>query len=169
MLALAAGPAAGCAIDGPPPGWRDARIAVGADCSFTEAGSTYELPISGRAAVDLGDGRIGQRLESSGYCTQSEFLLVVDCNRREMISITGVEYGNDLTGGFSVDQLYAPRGAIRLSRRPSVGQLVSIAERAGYEYRLGLPEFIDDLGRRNRPDPFCGCRLFYPDSPGASE
>jgi hypothetical protein len=165
--ALAPSLAAGCELSEPPAGWRDARIAVGADCSFTEAGHTFHLDGSGPAPKDLGGGRIGQRWTWATNCGAREELVVVDCTTREAIGIEGRPYEQGTIGGTSVDLLYAPKGPIRLTARSTVPALAAIASAAGLTAWTDVSARLRDLKPRNRPDPYCGCRLFYPDSDGA--
>jgi hypothetical protein len=169
--AIACLPALAAACAGPvaPDGWKDARVSVGPDCSYSGAGSEYGFDILAGKAVDIGGGRIGQRVTEEGACSSNQYLLVVDCNDGGMIGIGGVPYGNELSGGLSVKLLQAPHGAIRLTATTTVADLVAVARANGYSYWQDVPERIAKMKRRNRPDPACGCRLFYPDSESGKE
>jgi hypothetical protein len=48
-----------------------------------------------------------------------------------------------------------------------VADLATVAERGGLTYWTDVTERLRGMKPRNRPDPYCGCRVFYPDSDGA--
>ena len=157
-----------------PANWRDAPVKVGADCSFAQAGETHYGYLSGNAPLDVGNGRIGQRwLHDNGPCASGESLVVADCNTMEIVRISGqldpknpivMSGGGEMT---SVDHLYPPMGKIRLTTSTTVGDLIVTAEREDYDYVTNVMGYLAKLKPRNRFDPFCGCKLFYPDSVGA--
>jgi hypothetical protein len=160
----------GCVIDEVPAGWRDPPISVAPDCSFTEAGQGYYDAYSGAAAKDNGNGLVYQTFSRAGGCPgTTETLVVVDCNSREMIEIRGKEYPAADGFGYSVGDILAPKGAIRLNARTTIAKLEATSKRRGYDYGLDLLQRLGELRKRNRPDPYCGCRLFYPDSAGAKD
>lgn len=172
-FALMASPALACSIPPKPAGWTDKPVRIGGDCSFKGAEETHYGYLKGNAPVDLGGGRIGQRwLHDSSPCTSGESLIVADCQSLEIVRVFGQPDPTSLEiagvgHSTSVDYLYAPKGKIRLSQKTSVGQVASMAQRAGYQYQTNVTGFIARLQPRNRFDPFCGCKRFYPGSTGA--
>jgi hypothetical protein len=159
-----------CVIDEAPDGWRDPPIAVLPDCAFSEAGQGYYDVFDGTAARDLGNGLVHQTYSQTGQCPgTSETLVVVDCNTREMVQILGKEYPAADGFGHSVKGILAPKGAIRLNARTTIAKLAATAERRSYDHWRDVVGRLAYLKVRNRPDPYCGCRLFYPDSAGGSE
>jgi hypothetical protein len=169
-LGLAPSLAAACVIDETPSDWRDPPISVLPDCAFSEGGQAYMAFFDGSAAKDMGNGLIYQTYSQASQCPgTSETLVVVDCNTREMVEILGEEYPAADGFGHSVKGILAPNGAIRLNRRTTIAKLMATAERKGYEHWQDVLGRRDWLKARNRPDPYCGCRLFYPDSAGAKD
>jgi len=159
-----------CVIDMPPPDWRDPPISVRSDCSFSDAGQGYFDFFVGSEARDLGNGVVHQTYSQTGQCPgTSETLVVVDCTTGEMVEILGKEYPAADGFGHSVKDILVPKGAIRLNARTTIAKLVATSERRGYEYWRDVTSRRDYLNPQNRPDPTCGCRLFYPDSAGGSE
>lgn len=159
-----------CVIDVPPPHWRDPPIAVLPDCAFSEAGQGYFDFFDGTAARDLGNGLITQTYSKTGQCPgTSETLVVVDCTTGEMIEILGKEYPAADGFGHSVEGILAPKGTIRLNARTTIAKLAATSERRGYDHWRDVTSRLGYLNAQNRPDPTCGCRLFYPDSAGGSE
>lgn len=157
-------PVPACVVGVAPEGWQDPPIRIAADCSYTEGGSEFGDNVSSGPAIKIGGGLIGHRLGSTVACTSVGTLLVVDCNSGETISIQGQEYGDELSGGYSVDLLYPPQGAIELTANTTVAELAAISEREGYNYWLNAREYMARRAPQNRADLGCGCRLFYPQS-----
>lgn len=158
-----------CVVDVAPEGWQDPPIQIAADCSYIEGGSDFGDKESSGPAINIGGGVIGNRLSSTAACTSIGTPLVVDCNSGETISIQGREYGDDLSGGYSVDLLYPPQAAIELTANTTVPELAAISEREGYNYWLNSGEYVARRAPLNRADLGCGCRLFYPDSAMATQ
>lgn len=178
-IALACMPGAllSCAIATYEPGHVVPPISVGADCSFTVPGPvTIYTDITGAAPVNIGGGRIGQRVTRGFGCGYDEEIWIVDCNSAEMIGIAGPQLA-DMNDSRRADLLYPPEGALRLSPETTVADIAAVAAREGYDHwrditlhlaethRASHPEIV----RTGRPDPACGCRIFYPDSALASQ
>jgi hypothetical protein len=168
-----AGMAHACLPPERPAFWYDKPITIAADGSFTNGGDSYSYDFVGRPVVDLGGGRIGQRLRYNSFCGYAEQLLVVDCNTTEIIVVDGrvdPENPDDFGGGPSttIDMLYPPNGNIRLTRAITVSDLVQIARSEGYEFETDLLVAFGGGKKKNRYDPFNGCKIFYPDSAGAA-
>lgn len=67
----------------------------------------------------------------------------------------------------------APVGKIRLSGKTQLTDLQKVAERNRYPYDIlpyeaVEPRVADGVDAKKYVDPFCGCRLHYPESKGAS-
>ncbi|MCX7299744.1 MAG: hypothetical protein NTX73_05075 [Rhodobacterales bacterium] len=168
-----AGMAHACEGPKPPLFWYDEPITIAADGSFTNGGEIFGFDLVGRPVVDIGDGKIGQRLRREGLCRIQEQLLVVDCNTTEIIVVDGrvdPDHSLDLGMGRSttIDMLYPPYGKIRLTRAITVSDLVQIARSEGYEFETDLLVAFGGGKKKNRYDPFYGCEIFYPDSAGAA-
>lgn len=151
---------------------RDRRIQVGADCSFENAAerdaSAYYI---GGAAVDLGGGRIAQRLTGGYSCFSGEELMMVDCATSEVVTFQGrADLETEFVAGMGarlISLIQAPHGPIALTATTTVADAIAMARSGDVEADLGLLVEISQMRRRNQFDPFCGCALFYPDLPGA--
>jgi hypothetical protein len=152
---------------------RDRRIQVGADCSFENAAerdaSAY---FTGRAAVDLGDGRVAQRLTEGYTCFAEERLMMVDCATSEVVTFDGrddleTEYAAG-AGARLISLIQPPHGPVALAPGVDIPQAIGMAQSGGIAFSQTLLNDIASMRTRNRFDPFCGCALFYPDLPGAS-
>lgn len=148
----------------------DHPIKVGDQCEYSLA-SEYDRDMyaTGQPVVDIGSGKIGQRHEAGHACSAGESLMFVDCNTAEMITIGGIYLVNDGAAPTvqSVTALQtAGGGPIALRPETTVAELVKIADNNGFEYRTDA-EMYSNVEKRNRVDPFCGCKLYYPSSLGA--
>jgi hypothetical protein len=158
-----------CVIDEAPPGWRDEPVQVNPDCSYTNGGQTFNNQIDGSAAVKVGNGLIAYEVTDYNACGYFEHLVVVDCNSGQMIGIDGRPWEDGTFGGTRASLLYPPKGAIRLNSKTTIDKLVQVAERKGYTYWQDIEARLRALKKKNRPDPTCGCALFYPESAGAKQ
>jgi len=158
-----------CELAEQPAGWRDEPIKVGADCSYENAGASFNNPRSGSAAVKVGNGLIAYEATESNACGYNEHLVVVDCNSGKMIGIEGRGWENGTFGGTRASLLYAPKGGIRLNDKTTLDKLADVSKRRGYTYWTDVAARIGALKPRNRSNPYCGCKLFYPDSAGAQK
>lgn len=150
-------------------GWK--RMSVGDDCSFQNGGRTKFGFYSGQAVVDIGGGRIGQRLTTGDACTPREYLFFMNCGSGEGIVIVG-QYDDREPGivgmsSYSIDLIQKPIGPIGLTSRSTVQELGEIAVSNHYQYTVDLSEFFSRSESRKRIDYSCGCNLYYPDTPGA--
>ena len=147
-------------------------VVVEQQCRTTNVG-VYDGWSLGPAS-DLGNGRIQQVIEESNLST----VLLSDCNTREATILRGVgTVGEETSCGPSV--LYAPvtgeQAPMSLSVGSNLRELVELAAAHGitednpndffftFETRMG----DKPVGRKDRFDLLCGCKLFYPDSAGA--
>lgn len=154
----------------------DKPIKVSEDCSFSRAGDGWADTLSGTKATDNGVGRVGQRWISGG-CGNYESIVIADCNSREIIRVSGLctprhkdDEGIKLSRFVtSATLLFPPHGELRLNSKTVFGDVVRMSQDNGYKYTTAVSEQIAAMRRRNRIDPFCGCKIFYPDSAGAKQ
>lgn len=138
--------------------WQNERVLQKEDCSFVNGGD--QDWIEGGASVDLGNGFVGQNIERS--------VNVVDCNNRTGINISGPVVGMTSCGpSIDVDKIWPlPPGLV-----PKVeGRLAELAIRASRRdlaVQYDLNERFKADRRKDRFSQLCGCKLYYPDSPGA--
>ena len=173
-FALACAPVvlSACEIAAYEPGHVVPPITVGSDCSFVVPGAvTLNTDITGTAPVNIGGGRIGRRATRGFGCGYDEAIWIIDCNSAEVIGIAGPQ-SNDMNFSRRAALLYPPEGTLRLSPETTVPDIAAVAAREGYDhwrdigthlretYRASHPE----IARTGRPDPACGCRIFYPHS-----
>lgn len=164
-------------------------VQTGADCAFRNGG--LEDDLSAGPAVDRGNGWVTQRLMPEAL-DGAEKLLVVNCNAREAISLAvdyapidpqnytkdlvedgcnGLQY--DASWGPQYPSVVAPEGPMDLAAFADVSAVVQGARHAGLVVDTRLAALLrDDFGRKYQPkdriDLLCGCKLFYPESAGAS-
>ncbi|WP_371169107.1 hypothetical protein [Aliiroseovarius sp. 2305UL8-7] len=149
------------------------------NCSFT-GGGRDDLTI-GRAAKDLGNGIVFQVVETDGF----EQAVATDCRTKQQLSFFGADL-EDETVHFSCSEvvpskLNAPfsSGKFKLAAGKSLADLKSYAVKQGYmwtdfDWNFGLsavpgyPPRKTTLAKKDRPDFYCGCKLHYPDTPGAA-
>jgi len=151
--------------------WRDKPIKILSDGSFTEAEESSLSSLSGKAPIDIGKGKIGQRITFSGPCDFVEYLLVVDCFSLETIVIEGLpnpEVINEYSSP-EIFRLYPPHGKIRLTKSVTVAELAAISAAEGYEYETDLQKALGVKKKKNAYNPFAGCKVLYPDSLGATQ
>ncbi|MFQ6552852.1 hypothetical protein AAD018_010980 [Aestuariibius insulae] len=162
-----------CSFTRPPPEWQQQlssqSVAVGLSCSFENAGLTDH--ISAGPAKDLGSGQIYQRVNDQSY-----FVMFADCNTREATLLWGPPTPSaveDSCGYYDGYEALVGDDAI-LSRTTggNLHEFVAAAKDLGAT-ELNPIKYLNEtpsgkpVWRRDRIDLLCGCRIFYPDSPGA--
>ncbi len=168
-LAVAAGvllatPALACS---PAPMQPSTVAKKGEACSVTHTVSEYETAALSKV-TRLEGGFLLQETYEGNACNGESSLVVTDCNSGEAM-LLGPQIFDLMMGGTTgkMDEL-----AEDLTLRAAAGNLtLDAAEKAGT--KVGMPAFaraktadrIKMLGRSFRLD--CGCKLFYPGSPGA--
>jgi hypothetical protein len=170
FIALLHGTASHACTMSMPPIWLDMPILIMQDGSFKWAGEELWDSKEGSAPFDVGNGKVGQKLyRGDGNCNQMEFLLVVDCISVEHIVIEGLDDQKGLISPYStsVDLLYPPKGKIRLTESVTISDLAEVSGDEGYTFTTDLQSALETKKKRNRYNPFNGCKIFYPDSPGA--
>ncbi len=171
-------------------------IEVLPDCSFEDADyysydnkSFLENGIGGRPTKNFGNGRVTQRLYAYG-CGTTEYLFFMDCTAAEAVVIAGEEDPSAIeSDGYYVPDvliryIQPPFGAISIKPDSTAQGLLEIAISNGYQVSTNASEFVDSglllssgaakpklpgdyNSRADIYDIHCGCRLFYPGSPGA--
>lgn len=151
-------------------------------CAFVNAG--IDDNESGGDAFDLGNGRIAQLMNGHDYMA-----LIVDCNASEATMLRGdVLPDRSISVCITDHDIFEPVvGAdadLSLSAGESLAELVNLAAAVGWlasdpEWSLNTYPWDerDAQGQRinapvwprDRVDLLCGCRIFYPDSPGAQQ
>lgn len=160
------------------------RVSVLPDCSFENAGPTFRFEpgeryksdpndnTHGEAAKDQGFGKVSQITVYGAPCYTSESLVISDCSTKESISISGSTPGPDHIGfsGHSyslIEYSIAPKGPLRLPTSQPLSDYVELARKHKiwvYEDAVAMQA---SWKQKDRFDPFCGCKLFYPESRGA--
>lgn len=150
----------------------DRKVRVGAQCEYSMA-TQYDRDMyaTGRPVVDIGGGKIGQRHEEGHACSAGEALMFVDCTSAEVITIRGrylVNNGAAPTVQSVTALQKAGGGPIALGPQTTVAELARISDKHQFEYTLGADTYAS-VEIRNRIDPYCGCKLYYPGSAGAQK
>jgi hypothetical protein len=170
LAILLASPAGACVIDAYEDGHAIPAITTGPDCSYTLPGpEAFNTDISATGAVDLGGGRVGQRITRGFGCGYDEFVQVVDCNSRSGVILFGVRV-EDMNQSRRADLLYDRNGGgLRLTPETEIIDILAVAVREGYDYQSNLNTWLDEIAPWGRPNLFCGCQVFYPGSAGATQ
>jgi hypothetical protein len=152
---------------------RNQRVQVFQDCRF-ENGLEHDK-FQGGAAGDAGRGIIAQglRFSEGGPLKQA---IVVDCNTKKVAWLGGpiTEQGPTTCGWDYIERapLLKPEGVLDLREGANFEELLSIAKSLNVSVEVAPDTFTPKSQRnsvklRDRVDPFCGCKIFYPDSAGA--
>ncbi len=147
-------------------------VAVDRRCRMINGGAYDDQRLG--EAVQLDDGRFFQVINEN-----SAKVLLGDCNTREVTILLGPEtiIGETSCGPQAV---YAPlvgdQAPFSLNAGKDLHELVDVAAAAGarelnpntqfFEFSINLTE-THKVGRGDRFDLLCGCKVFYPNSPGA--
>jgi hypothetical protein len=150
-------------------------VAVDPQCRTINAGVYDALSLG--PAINLGNGRIQQVL---GGSDQSRVLLA-DCNTRELTILQGTEtvIGEDSCGPTSIYADLAGEDAMMsLDGGANLHELVDMAAARGvteinpreyfFMFSKAWESELHAVGRKDRFDLLCGCKLYYPESAGAS-
>jgi hypothetical protein len=151
------------------------RVAVDRQCRAINVG-VYDGRSLG-PATDLGNGRVQQVLDE----TNESQVLLADCQTREVTILQGTatEAGETSCGmAYSYGAVTGDNAPMSLSVGANLHVLVDLAVAQGmteidpvdYFFRFTSNEGSGQaVGRKDRFDLLCGCKLFYPDSPGAQK
>jgi hypothetical protein len=128
------------------------------DCSFVNGGEYDHL--SGEAAIDLGNGRIGQKISGSQF-------LVVVCNAKQAVVLKGVrvETVESSCGPYDILELdaYLPPGKkFDFHAGDDFSGFLKYANGFGMQYSENLDESLGMGRSRDHVNLLCGCEIFYP-------
>lgn len=125
--------------------------------------------IEGGPIQDLGNGRIGQKITSGDGCDVYEKLLFVDCNAMEGILMSGQSVELWVSGGTyqSIAEIQYPKGPIGFTKDTTVAKVEAIAKKHDIHVTRELYAHYSYMAEKKRYNPYQGCKIFYPDSPGA--
>lgn len=159
-----------CSVLSPPLFKIDKAISVAADGSFENAGEVDNYgAYYGKPIVDVGNGRVGQRIIQAWGCSSGQTLLFVDCTTKEMIQVSGTHTDDMVPAGHiasSITEIQYPKGPIRLTKM-SVSEVAAVAKKHDYTFSVDVMGELGKMRKKNRYDPFMGCKIFYPESIGA--
>jgi hypothetical protein len=151
------------------------RVAVDRQCRTINVGVYDDWSLG--PATDLGNGRVQQVLEE----TKQSQVLLADCNTREVTILQGAkaEFIETSCGRlYSYSPVTGDNAPMSLSVGADLHELVDLAAAQGmteidpndYFFSFRSNEGRGQAVRRkDRFDLFCGCKRFYPDSPGAQK
>ncbi|WP_282119189.1 hypothetical protein [Ruegeria atlantica] len=186
VLSMNSGSALACTVTAVNEGWK--KLEVETSCAFKNAGHGRHYSFSGEPVVDFGNGRVGQRLISGDLCHSRQNLYFPDCSLGESIIITGKRIGPLKTDGeietensgpktlsapnstkVSHELTLEPLGPVRISAQTTVTEVLDIATKNNYRATFLISEFFQAFAptTHRHLDSACGCKLYYPDSPGA--
>jgi hypothetical protein len=126
--------------------------------------------VSGNKPTDIGSGRVGQKITAGSGCGSAEYLLFMDCTNGEAIRVAGAPDENyNIAGAYlaAIRLIQPPYGPIALRATTTVVEVEAIARANDYEYTRDVMADVNNMIRPQRYDPFIGCKIFYPESPGA--
>ncbi len=155
------------------PNWfRDALgrapMTTGDQCRFENAGN-WRWTTEGGPVTAFGGSLVAQKLTTFG-CGKDEEIRVSDCETGELVTFFGTTCGGPiLTIPFSTVECFdGTDGLLQMSQSSTLSQLAESAERNGVQFRSEtISEQFEDFPINRRPKANCGCKLYYPDSPGA--
>lgn len=151
-------------------------VVVDADCSMTNVGLLDDIALG--PAFDAGQGRVYQIHKSDpGAEGFPSSMFVTDCNALLVTYLEGPidEDFPETTCGPRYrlhTALTGPNGIVTLGEGKDLYGLEAAVLAAGGRTRnpnevFNTTPWGDPVWRRDRVNFTCGCRLFYPDSPGA--
>ncbi|WP_298292631.1 hypothetical protein [uncultured Litoreibacter sp.] len=144
---------------------RNRRTAVAQDCSFKYAGDQDFF--SGYPAIDLGRGRIGQEI-FPGFLGH-EFV-VADCTTSEVVAIAPPDIpGTETSCGFDTDVSVVTPPKAKYDNRSEMSDIVADARSRGLNVNLAIQAINNRFKKRDQVNLFCGCKIFYPESIGATQ
>lgn len=140
-----------------------------ADCSFVNAGKGQFGVGHGGPPVDLGGALVAQAVDFGAHaCSVSESLIVTDCAAHELIILEGGQPSeNALSHHNSVKALQPPQGPIALRKLGSIKAIEKVSQLNGVEFTQDFSSWLVSRKQLRKFDPYCGCKLYYPDSAGA--
>ena len=147
------------------------RVKTNPDCSFRRAGKTMEDVGEGQPALDIGNGRVSQVVSFGEHsCMVDEFLIVQDCGTGDTVMLRGlIDPANDGGTGIqhSVRMLAERVAPLSFNEAVSLDAMSARAQQVGSSVSADVKDFLMPFRKKDRFDPNCGCKLFYPESTGA--
>jgi hypothetical protein len=155
------------------PSWfRDALgrapLSVGDQCDFANAGG-WRWTAKGGPITAFGDSLVAQKVTTLS-CARDEEIWVADCQTGEVVTFLGTLCrGPASTAPYSTVRCFdGVGGLLKMSQSSTLSQLVKAAEESEITMKTGtISDQFGDFPFNRRPNPACGCKLYYPDSPGA--
>ncbi len=143
-------------------------LSVGERCEFENAGS-WKSPLEGGPVTGFAGSLVAQRITDL-TCGSTQELWVADCETGEALVFSGTLCGGlPLTVPVSTVSCFdGPDGLLEMSQSSSLSQLAEAAKKHGIRTKSEtISDRLKNLPFNRRPSPACGCKLHYPDSPGA--
>ena len=153
----------------------DIPITIYSDGSFKDASDDDSVTfLRSNPVRDIGGGRTGQVIETNGgSCGLFQALLLVDCTTGQAIMINGVRPATQPADGpelfESTRALQPPEGPLALTAATTVPEVAALAAAQGWRVQADVPDMIAAMSAQNRYNPLMGCKIYYPDLPGASQ
>ncbi|MFN0116358.1 MAG: hypothetical protein ACKVPY_16930 [Paracoccaceae bacterium] len=135
------------------------RVKQKTDCSFVNGGVFDDE--TGEAAIDLGNGRIAQNLIG-------DRVLLAECNTGKTAILLGKQTEETTCGlVHELSPYLFPKGRLKLDSGGSLDDFIEKTRADGFDIVRGP---LSTTGpKRDHVDEMCGCKLFYPDSVGATQ
>ncbi|MDA7963059.1 hypothetical protein [Ruegeria sp.] len=157
------------------------KLVVEKSCAFSKGGRKKYDTFSGEPVIDLGNGHIAQKLITGTNCMSRLNLFVSDCSTGQGIVVFGKRVGpvkkSDESGhktvssaqgpDATIDLLQEPLGPLGLNSQTTLLDVRRTSIEHNYRAETNLRWFFSRHETRKRIDYTCGCKLYYPDSPGA--
>ncbi len=143
-------------------------LSIGERCEFENAGS-WKSPLEGGPLIGFAGSLVAQRITDL-TCGATQVLWVADCETGEALVFFGQLCGGpDITVPNSTVSCFdGPDGLLEMSQSSSLSQLREAARRNDIRTKSEhISDRLNGLPFNRRPSPNCGCKLYYPDSPGA--
>ena len=141
--------------------------------AFTGAGKRDDVP--GDRFVDMGSGLVRQTITVQGTCLSDiESVMFVDCITAQIAFVQApneddLAEGEALEGESPLEKMLPPDGLLTEPFKRGFSEIKVFAA----EHALLAPPWLLDLNaneeKKDRFDPFYGCKIYYPDMPGATQ
>lgn len=160
----------------------------GLQCSFALGGTLDD--VNGPPAIQAGNNSIAQILHQSAGCYPNSYLLYVDCESQEMVflesNVADFGFGPGVVpdeykstsepvvvpfARYDVGVHLDPNGPIDIHASGGMADVIETASSENVQVHSGLAAeaLIDELFGADEFDPYCGCRVHFPNSAGARQ
>ena len=154
---------------------RDIFVRVDGDFQYAAGGDRVQN-FTGRSVVNIGGGRVAQRITRGEGCGTIEQLVLADCSTTEVVSFYGREDPKrdpnaPLIATNSVvrtEFIQPPYSPIAFTAESTIQDAIVMARSGDVRQNSRFLDQISRMRPNNRFDPFFGYAPFYPDLPGAS-